>query len=333
MNTIKTWYKNSRPVSLPQSMMPAVLAVFLAAPNAGFSLWLGILAVIGVAFAHLSLNMFDDYLDYTKKKTDYREELVHEGMRARIGKCNYLNSGQNTVKQLLIACLVFGAIAIVCGSIILYFRGITIFYVALITAVLGIFYSAPPIRFSYHGLGELLIGLIFGPLNMIGTYYAAGGQFDNVIVFISIPVGLLVMNIVYAHSILDFIPDKKVGKRTLAVLLNNTTAMLVVLFLINFVPYIIITYGVVMQYISVYYLFLFLTLPMAVSLCYLMVEFVKDPQRKFTPRPWFGPMSDWDNICKAGIDWFMIRWLTARNLISLFCLVIIIVSLITYFLN
>ena len=331
MNTIKTWYRNSRPEALPQSILPVVLAICLATGSDNFSLWLGLLALIGVAFAHLSLNMFDDYFDYTKKKTDYREELVHEGMRARIGKCNYLSSGQNTTKQLLIACFVFGAIAIVCGSVILYFRGITIFYIALATAFLGIFYSAPPLRLSYHGLGELLIGLIFGPLNMMGTYYATGGQLDSAIIFISIPVGLLVMNIVYTHSILDFIPDKKVGKRTLAVLLNNTTAMLVVLFLINFIPYIIITYGVIMQYLSVYYLFLFLTLPIAVSLCYLVVEFIKDPQRKFTPRPWYGPMPNWNGICEMGIDWFMIRWLTARNLISFFCLIIIVVSLVSYF--
>jgi len=331
MNTIKFWYDNSRPIALPQSVLPAILAICLATACTDFSLWLGILALIGVAFAHLSLNLFDDYFDYTKKKSDYRDALVHEGMRARIGKCPYLTSGQATTKQLLIACFVFGAIAVACGSVILYFRGIMIFYIALATAVLGLFYSAPPFRLSYHGLGELLIGLIFGPMNMIGTYYAAAGQIDNTIIFLSISVGLLVMNIVYTHSILDFIPDKKIGKRTLAVLLNNTTAMLVVLFLINFLPYIIITYGVIMQHLSIYYLFLFLTLPMAVSLCYLMVGFVKDPKRKFTPRFWNGPMTDWDNICKIGIDWFMIRWLTARNLISFFCLIIIVVSLVSYF--
>ncbi len=330
-NIVKFWFNNARPTSLPQSVMPSAVAIFMAITVSGFSAWLGILGLLGVVMAHLGLNLFDDYFDYTKKKSDYREELVHEGMRARIGKCPYLTSGEATTKQLLIASVIFCSIAIALGCVVLYFRGITILYIAIATAILGLFYSAPPFRLSYHGMGELLIGLIFGPMNMIGTYYAACGVIDNIIIFISIPVGLLVMNIVYVHSILDFIPDKKIGKRTLAVLMNNTTAMLVVLFLINFLPFIIITYGILAGYLSSLYWFLFLTLPLAISLCYMMVAFVKNPDRKFTPKPWMGPMTDWDKICAIEIDWFMIRWLSARNFISFFCLIIIIVNIVLYF--
>lgn len=36
-------------------------------------------------------------------------------------------------------------------------------------------------------------------------------------------------NILYTHSIMDFEPDKSVGKMTLAVLLNNKKAMLLIL--------------------------------------------------------------------------------------------------------
>ena len=328
MKTILFWYRNARPTSLPQSVLPSVLAFGLAASAEGFSWWLGILAVLGVAFTHLGLNLFDDYFDYTKKKSDYRDALVHEGFRARIAKCPYLTSGQATVSQLLKACIIFSAIGVSIGAVIFYFRGIPILYIALITAVLGLFYSAPPFRLSYYGLGELIIGLIFGPLNMLGTYYAVAGEISNAIIFISIPVGLLVMNIVYVHSILDFIPDKKIGKRTLAVLLNNTTAMLVLLFLIVFVPFGIIAYGIFKGDLPSLFWFVFLTFPMAVSLFYLMIAFIKDPQRKFTPRFWMGPMNDWKMILEYELDWFMIRWLSARNLLTLFCLIILILGFI-----
>lgn len=327
MNKIKFWFVNARPTALPQSVVPAILAVCLAVSSGGFTWWLACLAVLGVMAAHLGLNLFDDYFDYRKKQSGYRDELVHEGMRARIGKCPYLTSGQATLKQLLQACIVFCGIAVVLGLVILYFRGIVIVYIAGITAILGIFYSAPPFRLSYHGFGELLIGLIFGPLNMIGVYYSACGEINETILLISIPVGLLVMNIVYIHSILDFIPDKKIGKKTLAVLMNNTTAMLVVLFFILFVPYGIIAYGIIAGFLSPFYWFVFLTFPVAVSLFYMMIEFVRNPDRTFTPRFWMGPMNNWKNIEKAGIDWFMIRWLSARNLMSFFCLIIAIVAL------
>nr|WP_203583429.1 prenyltransferase [Paludibacter sp. 221] len=309
-------------------MFPSILAVCLAVSSAGFSWWLACCAVLGVVAAHLSLNLFDDYYDYIKKKSDYRDDLVHEGFRARIGKCTYLTSGEANLKQLLAACLIFATIALFFGSIVFYYRGIFVFYIAAITAVLGLFYSAPPLRLSYHGFGELLIGLIFGPLNMLGTYYAACGEINPTIILISIPVGLLVMNIVYVHSILDFIPDKKIGKRTLAVLMNNTTAMLVVLFFVVFVPFALIAYGIIAGHLSIYYSFVFFTLPMAISLFYLMVEFVKNPGKKFSPSFWMGPMNNWKAIEKYGIDWFMIRWLSARNLLSFFCIIIMLVSII-----
>ena len=328
MNTVLFWYRNARPTALPQSLIPSILAVSLASSTQEFSWWLACLAVLGVMATHLGLNLFDDYFDYIKKKSDYREELVHEGFRARISKCAYLTSGKATVKQLLKACVIFCAIGILIGCVIFYFRGITILYIAAITAVLGLFYSAPPFRFSYLGLGELIIGFIFGPLNMIGTYYAASGTIDNTILFISVPVGLLVMNIVYVHSILDFIPDKKIGKRTLAVLLNNTKAMLVLLFFIVFSPFAIILYGILQKYLSPFYWLVFLSFPMAISLFYLMIAYIKDPQRKFTPRFWMGPMNKWKMITEVGIDWFMIRWFSARNLLTLFCLIILILGFI-----
>ena len=328
MNTILFWCRNARPTSLPQSILPALTALFLSIHSEGFVWWLAVLAVFGVAFAHLGINLFDDYFDTKKKKQNYREEIVHKGMRARIGKTPYLTSGQATENQLLAACCVFCGTAVLIGGIIFWFRGINIFYIAAITAVIGVQYSAPPLRLSYHGLGELVICLIFGCLNMIGVGFAASGEFSKELFLLSLPVGLLVMNIVYIHSILDFIPDKEVGKRTLAVLLNNQKTMLVLLFFVIFIPFLSILIGIIFKICGIKYLFVFLLLPMAIMLFYMMCEFVRNPERKFIPKFWLGPFNQWDTIVEYKLEWFMIRWLTARNFISFFCLIIMIISFI-----
>ena len=304
--------------------MPALLAISLAIPVSGFSWWISSLALLGVVSGHLGLNLFDDYFDYRKKKTNYRDELVHEGFRARIGKCLYITSGQTTMAKLFAAASIFCAISLMIGLVVFYFRGVFILYITFATAILGLSYSAPPLRLSYHGMGELLIGLIFGPMNMIGSYYAACGTISGSIIFISVPVGLLVMNIVYVHSIMDFIPDKKIGKRTLAVLLNNKSGMLAVLAVILSASFIIIAAGILTHNLSLLYWLVFLGVPMACSLFNLMIGFVRNPDKKFSPRFWMGPMGDWDRIEQAGIDWFMIRWLSARNLLIFFCLTIIV---------
>jgi 1,4-dihydroxy-2-naphthoate octaprenyltransferase len=326
MKKLLFWFDNARPTALPQSILPALTAVFLSIHSESFVWWLAVLAVFGVVFAHLGINLFDDFFDTKKKKQNYREELVHTGMRARIGKTPYLTSGKATENQLLAACCVFCGIAALIGDIILWFRGISILYVTAITAVIGIQYSAPPLRLSYHGLGEVVICIVFGCLNMIGVGFASCGEFSTELFLLSLPVGLLVMNIVYIHSILDFIPDKIVGKSTLAVLLGNQKAMLVLLFFVIFVPFFSILIGIILKICGIKYLFVFLLLPMAITLFKMMIDFVKMPDKAFTPKFWLGPFNNWDNIVKYKLDWFMIRWLTARNLVSFFCLIVIVLQ-------
>ena len=329
MNTVFFWLKHARSIALPQSAMPAVLAVCLASRWEGFSIFAGLLATLGVIAGHLSINLFDDYFDYNVKKTDFRTQMEHKGMRARISKCTYLTSGEATLKQLLIACFVFGGIAFFIGFILFLYRGPVILLLAAITGLIGIFYSGPPFRLSYHGLGEIVIGLVFGPLLMVGVFYAACGVFEPSVFFVSVPVGLLVANIVYSHSIMDYEPDKEVGKMTFAILLKSKKRMLVCLALLLVLTFSILITGVICGYLSLYYLLPLLTIPMAVSLFYLMIEFVRDPKRSFTPRFWMGPMGNWQRMKEVGVDWFMIRWLLARNLLSFFCIILMIVSLIS----
>ena len=327
MNIVRFWFKNSRPTALPQSLLPAILAVCMASNAQNFSLLFAILAVFGVMFGHLSMNLFDDYFDYKVKGSEFRDKLAGEGVRSRIAKCEYITSGKATLKQLLVACFVFGFIALLIGLFLFFQRGIAILYYMIALVVLGISYSGKPLKLSYRGLGELLIGFIFGPLLMTGVYYSACGVFDWSVVFISIPVGALVMNIVYSHAIMDYEPDKKVGKMTLAVLLGNKKNMLMVHQLLLIISYLSVILGVVLGHLSYYYLLVLLTLPMAISQSYMMFEFIRHPQRAFTPKFWMGPMGNWERLKAIGLDWFMIRWLLARNLLSFFCLIIIIITL------
>jgi 1,4-dihydroxy-2-naphthoate octaprenyltransferase len=271
--------------------------------------------------------LFDDYFDYKVKGSEFRDNLAKKGFRSRIAKCSYITSGESDLKQLLIACLAFGGIALCLGFVIFLYRGNMILWLTLIAAFLGISYSGKPLQLSYHGLGDVIIGIMFGPLLMTGVYYSACGHLDWQVLFISIPVGLLVANIVYAHSIMDYEPDKEVGKMTFAVLLKSKKLMLAALLFLLIAAFSSIIGGVILKYLSPFYLLTLLTLPMAATLFYLMVEFVKHPEKKFSPKPWMGPMGDWQRLQAMDLDWFMIRWLLARNLLSFFCLIIIFVVL------
>ena len=328
MNKIGFWINNARHIALPQSILPALLAFAMAGTHPDFSWWLGLVALFGIICAHLGMNLADDYFDYKVKSGENRNEMAAEGMRARIAKYPYLTSGQATVKQLAGAIVVFLLIASICGAVILYFRGINILYLALIAGFLGISYSGWPFRLCYHGYGELVIGLMFGPLLMIGMQYAAAGVFDATIVLVSVPVGLLVTNIVYSHSIMDAIPDEKVGKMTFARLLAKPKWMIFFSGIFNLVPFVIIAVGVALGLLHWAYLSIFILLPMAIYLVNSLNQFVHHKTVDIQLKPWMGPMGEFDKYREVGIDWFMLRWLIARNLVTFFCLILAVVNLI-----
>jgi 1,4-dihydroxy-2-naphthoate octaprenyltransferase len=319
---IKFWFINTRYHALVQSLLPALLAGVLAAGHERFSPGLALLAIIGVELAHMGINLFDDYFDFRCQNTGYRDVMAREGMRARIAKCAYLTSSQATMGELLIACMVFCSLALLAGLPIFLVRGEPIFWLTFLMGCVGLAYSGWPLRLSYRGLGEIAIGLVFGPLLMAGVYYSACGEFDPSMFLISAPVGFLVMNIVYAHAIMDVEPDKRVGKMTLAVLLRSPANMLTVLALVLGLPYVLVVVGVASKSLERTNLLVLITFPLAIALFKLMRQYVKDPAKPISRRFWMGPMSRWPVVMANGIEWFMVRWYLARNLLLFFCLLI-----------
>ena len=299
----------------------------MACSYSDFSLFYAVIAVVGVLFVHLGMNLFDDYFDYKNQQIGIREELAENNTFARIGKCDYLLSGEATTKQLFFVASLFLLFALTIGLFVFLHRGTTILWIVLLGGFLGIFYSAKPFSFGYRGFGELLIGLMFGVLLMGGVFYAACGVYSPAVCLVSIAVGLLVTNILFTHSIMDYHPDKQTGKKTLAVLIRSKKGMFAVSCLLNTIPFLLIGYGIYAHYLSVGYVLVFLALPLAIYLIYLVLAFFRTPQRKFSPHFWLLPMENWEKITQAGIDWFMIRWYLARNLTMLFCLLAIIASI------
>lgn len=328
MNKIKFWYNNARPISLPQSLLPALTAVALSYGAGSFNWIAAIASVIGVIFLHLSLNLFDDWFDYHNGSAEARQKVANEGFRGRMVKYPYLTSGESTPRQLLVAALVFMALAAAMGTIVIAVRGLGIAWWIIVAAIIGISYSGGPLKLAYHGLGEFVIFVMFGPLLMTGVYYAITGCIDWKIITLSSAVGLLVTNIVYTHSVLDSVPDKKMGKKTMAHLMGGKRGEIFLSALINTLPYIIVVAAVVMKMLHPAYLAVLLVMPVSLWIVKSLNDFVNNNEVSLEPKKWMGPMGEWEKYKAAGVDWFLLRWLTARNVTMNFCLIIIIVNII-----
>ena len=334
---IKRWLYNARSFAAPQNLMPSILAVVLAIGMPEFNIWLGILAVIGVCLVHLGGNLLDDYFDWQDELLSYREELRKEGEKAFTDKYPYLRDGSTTLGELCTAIAVFFGLAIVCGLIIWIVRDFDWWLVgiAAVAGVLCFFYSAPPLKLGFHGLGELVIGICFGPCLICGVYesacgglYTAEGGFAWHVLALGCAIGMFVTNILYTHSFVERHVDAVSHKKTLAVVLKTDAAGLTAYGVFLFTPFILVLACVLTGYIHWAYSFVCLMLPQAVWVMWAMVMFAKGVEVDTdNPHKWLGPMDNWDKVEKEN-RYYLLRWYAMRNVNTGFCFILAIVKIV-----
>jgi 1,4-dihydroxy-2-naphthoate octaprenyltransferase len=81
----------------------------------------------------------------------------------------------------------------------------------------GFFYSSKPFRWSYRGLGEILIGFCYGWLPIATGFFLFSGLFSHQILLLSIPVGLSIFNVILINEFPDEEADRTIGKKNLVV--------------------------------------------------------------------------------------------------------------------
>ncbi len=96
---------------------------------------------------------------------------------------------------------------------------------ALLGGLAAIFYVAPPIRWAYRGLGELVIALSYGPWMVLGSVYLYTGTVSWGALWASLVPGFLVMALAVVNAIPDFHQDRLVGKRNLVVRVGRQRAV------------------------------------------------------------------------------------------------------------
>ena len=96
---------------------------------------------------------------------------------------------------------------------------------ALLGGMAAIFYVAPPIRWAYRGLGELVIALSYGPWMVLGSFYLHTKALTLGTLYASLVPGFLIMALAVVNAIPDFHQDRLVGKRNLVVRLGRRRAV------------------------------------------------------------------------------------------------------------
>ena len=110
------------------------------------------------------------------------------------------------------------------GLAIVWLREPAVLWFGLAGFGLAFFYHAPPFKLAYRGLGELAVGLAYGPVITVGTYLVQRGTVAGWVVLASLPLGLAIAAFLWVNELPDRKADAQAGKRTLVVRLGAARA-------------------------------------------------------------------------------------------------------------
>jgi 1,4-dihydroxy-2-naphthoate octaprenyltransferase len=268
------WVRELRIPFLTASVVPVILGSFVALIKTGtMDLFYFILTLIGVCLLHAGTNVANDYFDYKGGTDNVNKEFITPFS----GGSRVIQLGLLSPKEVLAGSIILFALGALIGLYLTLTRGITVLYLGAIGIISGFFYTAPPFKFASRGVGELLVGLNFGVLVVLGSYYVQTKSLAIEPLLASLPVSLLITAVLWINEFPDYRADRDTGKLTLVVRLGRRRA--VDLYgILMFSPYIIIVGFVALGYLPLFFLIGLLTLSKARTAVQIAKRYYEDPK-------------------------------------------------------
>jgi 1,4-dihydroxy-2-naphthoate octaprenyltransferase len=180
-------------------------AVLLGAPVYLSRILLGYLVLLP---AHLSVSYSNDYFDIDVDKYD-KPTIFSGGSGVLVDNPGLRKPAKWIAITLILCSLVLGIVFQIVYSFPIWFLGIVI-----LGNLLGWFYSAPPVRLAYRGLGELSMAVSIGLLIPGFGYLVTNGQMDQDGLLFILPLTLYGLAFIFNVEIPDMESDRLGNKRT-----------------------------------------------------------------------------------------------------------------------
>lgn len=232
---MQKWIQAIRLGVLSASVLPAILGAVIARHETGhFDGVLFILTVIGIIAVHTGANLINDYFDYRSGADQSNQDYLS----TVTGGSRVVVEGKLSLRTVLMTAIVCLAAATAIGIYLALASGLVILWFVLFGLITAIIYTTPRINLINLKLGEVIIGLDFGVLTVMGAYFVQSGELSLGAFFISLPVGILIAAILLINEFQDYQSDKAVAKRTTVVRIGRQkgvlllTGMLAVMFIL-----------------------------------------------------------------------------------------------------
>lgn len=208
------WLVISRACVFSMSLTSGLIGLLVAAEQGTVNWLYGILAVIGVVIAHASNNILNDW-------GDVRQGVDTEDYPRAQYSVHPLLGGLTTPNGLLKAALLLNVVDLAIMLFLYSQRGINIVFFAVAGLLLSLTYTT---ILKKYALGEITALIVWGPLMIGGTAYAASGVLTPAVWVLTLPYGLIVASVLVGKHIDKIEADKKVKVRSVPVLIGAENA-------------------------------------------------------------------------------------------------------------
>jgi 1,4-dihydroxy-2-naphthoate octaprenyltransferase len=205
------WYQAFRGVTLPMSALPVLVGAAAAFFYGQFNWLYLVLALLGTVLAHAGANTAADYFDFKKGVDLSRALSSHLGALAR---------ERVEPEMILLAAFACFLITAIVGLVLVYLVGWLLLLFGLGGLLGAFFYTGRPVSYKYRALGELMLGILMGPVIVMGSYFLHTQSWSWLLFLISIALGMLVSSVSLVNNLRDLPDDKAAGIRTLPMTLG-----------------------------------------------------------------------------------------------------------------
>ena len=218
MSKVRAYITSFRLRTLPLSLSGVLLGSLLAASDGYFKTTTFMWAMLTTVALQILSNLANEVGDLTKG-TDNEH---------RLGPIRSAQSGALSMREMVQAMIVFGVIAIITGSLLIYeafrdllnWKSIALFIAGGASIVAAVKYTVGKSAYGYRGLGDLFVFIFFGVVSVMGSYFAMSGVLPWICVLPAVAIGFLSSGVLNMNNIRDIENDSVCGKRTIPVILG-----------------------------------------------------------------------------------------------------------------
>jgi 1,4-dihydroxy-2-naphthoate octaprenyltransferase len=205
---VRAWMLASRPATLPAAAVPVLVGGAAAVhEGAAFRPLVFVATLVSALLIQIGTNFANDY-------SDFHRGADHAG---RLGPTRVTQGGlishASVRRGILLAALL--------GAWLAWVGGWPIVAIGVLSIICGLAYTGGPWPFGYHGLGDVFVFIFFGVVAVTGTAFLQMAAWSRFALWLSVPIGLLVTNILVINNLRDLPTDAAAGKRTLAVRIGD----------------------------------------------------------------------------------------------------------------